>query len=191
MYEMSLDVSYYKPTTSPVTPALPLDSDYVSPGGPASMDNLLAGDSSLMDGDSDLPLLLLPLLPLPEHCILPPRPVDGLSPSDTDPPFVSVSADLSQEGPFEVLPGALDMEEVHMVLNSLPGCPYRMTWYDRAEVVDVDPAYRLQFHHPRYLEYVGAPESARLLTRPPGHWVQTMECEEAVTTALQLQHDAG
>ena len=56
-YEMSLDVLYYKPATSPVTPALPVDSDYVSPGGgggggPASMDNLLAGDSSLMDGDS-------------------------------------------------------------------------------------------------------------------------------------------
>ena len=39
--------------------------------------------------------------------------------------------------------------------------------------------------HPRFLEYVGAPESARLLTRAPGHR------EEAVTAALQLQHDAG
>ena len=33
MYEMSPDVSYYEPATSPVTPALPVDSDYVSPGG--------------------------------------------------------------------------------------------------------------------------------------------------------------
>ena len=78
-----------------------------------------------------------------------------------------------------------------MVLNSLPGCPYRMTSYDRAEVVDVDPAYKLQLHHPRFLEYVGAPESACLLTRPLGHWVRMMEREEAVTAALQLQHDAG
>ena len=32
MYEMSPDVSYYEPATSLVTPALPVDSDYVSPG---------------------------------------------------------------------------------------------------------------------------------------------------------------
>ena len=66
-----------------------------------------------------------------------------------------------------------------------------MTSYDRAEVADIDPAYGLQLHHPRFLEYVGAPESARLLTRATGHWVRTMEQEEAVTAALQLQHDAG
>ena len=155
------------------------------------MDNLLTGDSSLMDGGSDLPLLPLLLLPLPEYCILPPRPVDGSSPANTDPPVVSVSADLSREGPFEVLPGASDVWEVPMVLNNLPGCPYRMTSYDRAEVTDVDPAYGLQLHHPRFLKYVGAPKSAHLLTRPPGHWVQTMEREEAVTAALQLQHDAN
>ena len=69
-----------------------------------------------------------------------------------------------------------------MVSNSLPGCPYRMTSYDRAEVADVDPAYGLQLHHSRLLEYVGA---------PPGHWVRTMEREEAVMAALQLHHDVG
>ena len=57
----------YVHVTSPVTPVQPLDTDFLSPGGPASMDNLLAGDSSLMDRDQDLPLLLLPLLPLPDH----------------------------------------------------------------------------------------------------------------------------
>ena len=36
-----------------------------------------------------------------------------------------------------------------------------------------------------------APESAQLLTRPPGHWVRTMEREEAVKAALQIQRDAG
>ena len=66
-----------------------------------------------------------------------------------------------------------------------------MTSYESAEVADVDPAYRLQLHHPWFLEYIGAPDSARLLTRAPGHWVQTMDREEAVTAAQQLQHDAG
>ena len=46
-----------------------------------------------MDGNSDLPLLPLPLLPLPGDCILPPRHVDGSSPADTDTPFDSVPAD--------------------------------------------------------------------------------------------------
>ena len=128
---MSPDVSFYKPTTSPVTPALPVNSDYVSPRSPASIDNFLAGDSSLMDGGSDLPLLPLTLLPLPDHCILPPRPVDGPSPADADPPVISVSALLSREGPSDVPPGASDMGEVPLVLDSLPGCPYRMTSYDR------------------------------------------------------------
>ena len=121
------------------------------------MDNLLAGDSSLMDGVSDLPLLPLPLLPLPDNCILPPRPVARSSPTDTDTQFDSVPADLSREGPFEVLPGASDVGEVPMMLNSLLGCPYRMTSYDRAEVADVDSAYGLQLHHPLFLEYVGVP----------------------------------
>ena len=49
----------------------------------------------------------------------------------------------------------------------------------------------LQLHHPRFLEYVGAPESARLLSLPPGHWLRTMEREEAVMAAPQLQHDVG
>ena len=55
----------------------------------------------------------------------------------------------------------------------------------------MDPAYRLQLHHHRFLEHVGAPKSARLLTRAPGHWVQPMDREDAVAAALQLQLDAG
>ena len=85
----------------------------------------------------------------------------------------------------------LDIGDIPLISDGLPGCPYRMTSYDRAEVADVDPAYGLQLHHPRFLEYVGAPELARLLTRALGHWVRMMEQEEAVTAALQLQHDAG
>ena len=42
------------------------------------------------------------------------------------------------------------------MLNSLAGCPYQMTSYDRAELADVDPAYGLQLHHPRWGARVGA-----------------------------------
>ena len=45
----------------------PLDTEFLSPDGPASMDKLLAGDISLMDRDQDLSLLPVPLLSLPNH----------------------------------------------------------------------------------------------------------------------------
>ena len=44
------------------------------------------------------------------------------------------------------------------VLESLPGCQYRMTSYDVADQSDLDPAYGLHLHDPRLLEYVGAPK---------------------------------
>ena len=48
-----------------------------------------------------------------------------------------------------------------------------------------------QLHDPRLLEYVGAPESARLLSRSPEYWVQHMGREKTLSAALQLQDDAG
>ena len=66
-----------------------------------------------------------------------------------------------------------------------------MTSYDNADRKEVDPAYGLQLHDPRFLEYVGAPESACLLSRSPGYWLHHMDREQAVSAALHLQHDAG
>ena len=48
-----------------------------SPGSSASMDRFLASDSILMDVPSDLPLLQLPLLPMPDAGVSPPGPVAG------------------------------------------------------------------------------------------------------------------
>ena len=38
----------------------------------------------------------------------------------------------------------------------------------------------------RFLEYVGAPESARLMSRSPEYWVHHMGVENALSAALQL-----
>ena len=81
-YTLSPAASYYAPATSPVTPAVPVASDYVSPGSPASMDRFLASDSLLLYGPSDLPLLPLLLLPLPVSGVLPLEPAAAHSPVD-------------------------------------------------------------------------------------------------------------
>ena len=75
--------------------------------------------------------------------------------------------------------------------NGLPGCPYRMTSYAGTDTADVDPVYGIQLHHPRFLEFIGAPELARLLNWSPVYWVQTMDREDAVAAALRLQHYAS
>ena len=67
-----------------------------------------------------------------------------------------------------------------------------MTSYDEENSgPDFMPAYGVQLHDPRLLEYVGAPESARLLSRSPEYWVHHMGREKALSAALQLQHNAG
>ena len=116
---------------------------------------------------------------------------DGPSQLEPCAPVVSTPRDLSWEGPFDAYSATSDTGNLPLISEGLLGCPYRMTSYESAKVANIYPAYGLQLHHPRFLEYVGAPESARLLTRATGHWVQTMDREEAVTAALQLQHDAG
>ena len=56
---------------------------------------------------------------------------------------------------------------------------------------DVDETYELQLHHPRFLEFLGAPESARLLNHSPSFWVDRLGEECAMTAAVNLQRDAG
>ena len=132
-----------------------LDTEFLSPGDPESMDNLLAGDSSMMDRDQGLPLLPLPLLPLPDNfgLLQDTAPglssisVAGLSPPDTGAPVVPALADLSRERPFDVHGGTSDMGDVPLILDGLPGCPYHMTSHDRAEVADVDRAYGRPSRH--------------------------------------------
>ena len=56
-------------------------------------------------------------------------------------------------------------------VRELIGCQYQMKSCDAADRSDLDPAYGLHLHDPRFLEYVGAPESARLLSRTPDYWL--------------------
>ena len=57
--------------------------------------------------------------------------------------------DLSREGPFEVYDVPSTSEQAPWIINSLPGCQYRMTSYDdRDSCADLDPAYGIHLHDP-------------------------------------------
>ena len=109
--------------------------------------------------------------------------------------------DLSREGPFDVLQDRPDSAASPRVLDGVWGCQYRMTSYDEHGGPDFTPAYGIQLHDPRLLEYVGAPESARLLSRSPEsarllsrspeYWLHHLGYEKTFSATLRLQHDAG
>ena len=82
-------------------------------------------------------------------------------------------------------------EKARMTDSGIPGCPYRFLESDELPFIDGNPVYDLQLHHPRFLELVGAPESARLLDRAPLYWVEEMGKERAMVAAAILQRDAG
>ena len=66
-----------------------------------------------------------------------------------------------------------------------------MTAYQEEDVAEAVQTFGVQLHHPRFLECIGAPESARLLGHSPAKWVQTMDRQDIMAAALQLQRDAG
>ena len=79
--------------------------------------------------------------------------------------------DIVREGPFDTGATPMDTEDSPFIITGMPGCPYRMTSYTGTALVDADATYGLQLHHPRFLEFIGAPESARLLNNSPSFWV--------------------
>ena len=192
-YLISPACSVYEPVTSPITPSLREDDDYRPQSSPATMDQYLSGNGDLLLGDTpDVPFLAMPLTP---HLIVDDVVLESSMGSPAGEPVVVPSEgmpDLSREGAFDVHQDALESGATPQVLDSLPGCQYRMTSYDDdVDRSDLNPAYGLHLHDPRLLEYVNAPESARLLSRTPEYWMHHMGRDRAMSAALQLQHDAG
>ena len=101
------------------------------------------------------------------------------------------TAEVSREGPFDAYAAPMDTEDSPLVTTGLPGCPYRVTSYTGPAVADSNPAFGLQLHHPRFLEFIGAPESACLLYHSPTFWVQWLGEEDAMAAVVNLQRDAG
>ena len=100
--------------------------------------------------------------------------------------------DLSLEGPFDVHQDRPTSGASPWVLDGMRGCQYHMTSYNQESGgPDFSPAYGIQLHDPWLLEYVGAPESARLLSCSPEYWLHHLGHEKTLAATLQLQHDAG
>ena len=99
--------------------------------------------------------------------------------------------DIVREGPFDAGATPMETEDSSLISASMPGCPYRMTSYTGTAMVDADTTYGLQLHHPRFLEFIGAPESARLLDHSPSFWVDRLGQKSAMAAAVNLQRDAG
>ena len=132
----------------------------------------------------DSPLLPAPLTPsrMVEGVVAPESvlssPAGGTDVAGSSPEL----PDLSLKGP-----GASPR-----VLDGMRGCQCRMTSYDQESGgPDFSQAYGVQLDDLRILEYVGAPESARLLSRSPEYWLHHLGHEKTPAAALQLQHDAG
>ena len=69
-----------------------------------------------------------------------------------------IGPDLTQEGPFDAFEAEPELGQSPLVLNSMPGCLFRMTSYDdRDNRDDLDPAYGIHLHDPRMMEYMGGP----------------------------------
>ena len=119
-------------------------------------------------------------------------PVTLVSPAATEVVVTDdTGPDLSREGPFDACDADHEPGQSPMVLDSMSGGQYRMTSYEeRASVNDLDPSYGIHLHDPRMMEYMGAPESARLLGRTPEYWLEHMGRERTMQAALRLHHDA-
>ena len=98
---------------------------------------------------------------------------------------------LPREGLLHALTELAAISNHPLIYAGLTGCPYHIKTYRKANLANVDTSFGVQIHHPRFLKCVGAPESARLLGRPPAEWLSIMDCRDALCMALQLQRDAG
>ena len=103
----------------------------------------------------------------------------GVTPDRTDRP---------REGPFDAHHDRQGSTTSPQSLQETQGCLFRMTSYDAdSDGPNFSPEHG-ELTDPRFLEYVDAPESARLMSRSPEYWVHHMGVENALSAALQLQH---
>ena len=196
IYQVSLDTIGYQPTTSAVTPPIP-----EPPGATGSFDSIIGLD--LLDQETDFSCLSAPLLVLPDDLLLIPV-LDSRSTSPVHQPprrppasVVSFPREFSREGPFdeyctpsntgshplisEGLPGCHPL-----ISEGLPRCPYWMTSYSEQDIVDTNPAYGVQLHHPRSWNVSGGSRVSPFVGSGHGDWVRIITRQDIMAAAMML-----
>ena len=90
---------------------------------------------------------------------------------------------LAQEGPFlaERSPAALS--------SFGAGCAFRYTLYRSSDYDSPSGEFGIPLNLPRFLEWIGVPESASLLEMGPGRCLNTLSRDKAMAAAIRLQRD--
>ena len=91
---------------------------------------------------------------------------------------------LAREGPFTNERSQASLQ----VLGE--GCAFRHTTYSVEDHTPSEGGLGVPLNHPRFLEWLGAPESAWLLEMSPGQWCDTLSRDQAMTAAMRLHRDA-
>ena len=91
---------------------------------------------------------------------------------------------LAREGPF---PNDRSRASLRVLGK---GCSYRHTTYSAEDHAMPEGGLGVPLNHPRFLEWLGVPDSAWLLEMSPGHWCDTLSRDQAMSAAMQLHRDA-
>ena len=68
--------------------------------------------------------------------------------------------------------------------DSAGGCAFRYTTHRISDFSPLSVEFGLPHHHPWFLEWIGAPESARLKDRGPDAWFRSSICTQSSTCQL-------
>ena len=91
---------------------------------------------------------------------------------------------LAREGPF---PNERSQASLRVLGK---GCLFRHTSYEWKDHALPKGGLGVPLNHPRFLEWLGTPDTAWLLEMSPGHWCDTLSRDRALTAAMQLHKDA-
>ena len=90
---------------------------------------------------------------------------------------------LAREGPFLA-------ERSNAALSSFGArCVFRNTSYRASDYASPSGEFGIPLNHPRFLEWIGVPESASLLEMGPGRWLNALSRDKAMAATIRLQWD--
>ena len=61
--------------------------------------------------------------------------------------------------------------------------------YNASDCASPSGEFGIPLNHPRFLEWIGVPESAGLLEMGPGRWLHALSRDQAMDAAVQLHQD--